>query len=247
MGAMRQRNHSRPVVTGLARIICRLSAASFVMRTLVLGVVAMVISGIAHAIAQPARDNSDATYLVESIVAGEADLGQVPTEFVGDMGYAPVPASGTLRNPHGGCSTPGQVGPDRFDGACQTHDLGYDVLRYAEMEGTRLEAKARLELDWRLYVDLLQTCETPTCSLTATAYYCAVSANSIRQGYKTPHAEPTTPWMALVVGVLGLSLAGGLPSMKAMFDTLPHNGTDASRVRQTKPGRRSPGETVGPE
>lgn len=207
------------MVTMLVYIIARLSAASFVTRTLVLGMMTMAISGVAHAMAQPARQSSDAASdLVESIVTGEANLNQVPIDFADDMGYAPIRGSGTLRKPHGGCSTPGEVGPDRFAQACQTHDLGYDLLRYAEVEGARLTAKARLELDWRLYVDLLDTCETPACSLTATAYYCVVSANSIRQGYKTPHAEPTTPWVALVAGVVGLSAIGGLPAMQARFD-----------------------------
>jgi len=220
MVLMRQGRTSGTIVKVMTGVIARLASASFVMRTLFLGVLTMVVSGLVHAVAQPARDNPDTTDLVESIVAGEADLGQVPTEFSLDLGYTPAPGSGTLRNPHGGCSTPGRVGPERFADACQTHDLGYDLLRYAELEGSRLSAKARFELDWKLYVDLLETCETATCSLTATAYYCAVSANSIRQGYKTPHAEPTTPWMALVVGVLGLSAAGGLPTMKARCDVL---------------------------
>lgn len=218
MVAMRQDTFLDALVAMATRVAGKFASTSFVMRTLVLGAVTVCISGIAHAVAQPARDNSDATRLVESIVAGDADIDLVPAEFASDMGYTPVPASGNLRNPNGGCSTPGAVGPDRFAGACQTHDLGYDLLRYAEIEGTRLAASARLELDWKLYVDLLQTCETATCSLTATAYYCAVSANSIRQGYKAPHPEPTTPWMALVVGVLGISAASGLPAMRERFD-----------------------------
>lgn len=197
------------------------ASAPFVVRTLTLGILALIISGIAHAAAQPSPDRSDETAdLVESIVAGEASLGQVPANFAGDMGYTPVSVSGTLRHPSGGCSTPVPVGPDRFATACQTHDLGYDLLRYAEMEGERLSARARFELDLRLYLDLLETCENPGCPLTATAYYGAVSVNSIRQGYKTPHEEPSTPWMALVVGVLGLGAAGGLPSMRARFDNV---------------------------
>jgi hypothetical protein len=225
MKIMRQRRQTRPIAPIAMRAIGRLSTASFVTRTLLLGLVAIVISGIAHAIVQPGRDNSkEASDLVESIVAGEAHLDQVPVDFVGEMGYTPIPASGTLLNPFGGCSTPGEAGPDRFSEACQIHDLGYDLLRYAEMEGVRLGAKARLELDWKFYLDMLKTCETPTCSLTATAYYGGVSANSIRQGYKTPHAEPTTPWMALAASVFGLSIAGGLPAMKARIETeTPHS------------------------
>ena len=218
---MRQEQRSGLILNTATRIIAGLSTASFIVRTLVIGLLALTVSGLAHAIAQPALGDQDAENLVKSIVAGEADLNQVPNQFIADMGYTPVASSGTLRKPEGGCSTPVELGPDPFDSACQTHDLGYDLLRYAEREGTRLQARARLELDWRLYVDLLQSCGTPTCSAKATAYFCAVSANSIRQGYKAPHAEPTTPWMALVVGIFGLSTAAALPATRAKFDIRP--------------------------
>ncbi len=206
---MRQRMIASPMVALTMRSAARLSAASFATRTLLLGILTLAVSGVAHAAAQPVRQTSDAGYLVESIVHGRADIGQVPDDFIQGMGYSPMASSGTLRNPRGGCSTPGQVGPDGFAKACQTHDLGYDLLRYAEAKGQRLEARARFGLDWRLYVDLMQTCETATCTATATAYYGAVTANSIRQGYKTPHAESSTPWMALVGTVIGLGVAGG--------------------------------------
>jgi hypothetical protein len=168
------------------------------------------------------------------MVAGVAQVNQVPTDFVGDMGYTPATASGTLLHPFGGCSSPGEVGPDRFSEACQIHDLGYDVLRYAEIEGERFSAKTRFKIDWAFYGDMLKTCETATCSLTATAYFSVVSANSVRQGYKTPHAEPTTPWMALAVAIFGLGAAGGLPAVKAKIDS------DASGVRGASRRWRSP-------
>jgi len=207
---MRQRP-TRSIGVILMRAIDRLIQGSFVTRTLLLGLVAIVISGAAHAIAQPARDESgETTDLVESMVAGDAQAHQVPTGFVDDMGYTPQPASGTLLNPSGGCSTPGEVGPGGFSEACQIHDLGYDVLRYAEIEGERFSAAARLKIDWAFYGDMLKTCETATCRLTATAYFTGVSANSIRQGYKTPHAEPTTPWVALALAVFGMGAAGSL-------------------------------------
>jgi len=104
---MRQRP-TRSIGVILMRAIDRLIQGSFVTRTLLLGLVAIVISGAAHAIAQPARDESgETTDLVESMVAGDAQADQVPTGFVDDMGYTPQPASGTLLNPSGGCSIPG--------------------------------------------------------------------------------------------------------------------------------------------
>lgn len=218
MGVMR-RTHIQQVVKSA---FARLTAASFVTRTLLLGLFAIVISGAVHAIAQPVRDDSEpATDLVESIVDGNARADQVPTDFATDMGYTPTPTSGTLVNASGGCSTPGGVGPDRFSEACQIHDLGYDVLRYAEIEGSRLSAAARFKIDWAFYGDMLDDCETATCRLTATAYFAGVGANSIRQGYKAPHAEPTTPWMALAVAVVGLGAASGLPAVKENVERGP--------------------------
>lgn len=215
---MRRPRRTRPIARMKIRVIAGLADASFVTRLVVLGLLTLAISGAVHALAQPVSDNTDqASDLIASIVDGEANLAQVPIEFIDDMGYVPVPTGHELVNPYGGCSTPGGVGPDDFNDACKVHDLGYDILRYAERHGARLSAKARLELDWKLYGDLLETCETATCSLTATAYYCAVSANSIRQGFKAPHTEPATPWMALVVAVFGLSAAGGLPILRSGF------------------------------
>lgn len=200
---------------------------AFVARTLVFGMVAIGTSGVAHAVSQPARpDSDDAVRMVDSIVAGGAEDADVPADFVDDIGYEPVPAAGTLINPNGGCSTPGAIGPEVFDTACRTHDLGYDVLRYAEQEGVRLNAQARFELDRRLYTDLLATCETPTCMATATAYFATVSANSIRQGYKAPHAEPTMPWVGLLLGVVTLGAVTGLrPVRRAMVRARSIAGT----------------------
>lgn len=81
-----------------------------------------------------------------------------------------------------------------------------DVLRFAEADGDRLGAWARFDLDMRLYADMLEPCETVTCQATATAYYTAVTTNSIRQGYKAPTEEPTLPWLGVGLTVLGLAL-----------------------------------------
>ena len=53
---------------------------------------------------------------------------------------------------------------------------------------------------------MLETCETVTCLATASAYYTAVTANSIRQGYKAPTEEPTVPWLGVWLIVVGLAL-----------------------------------------
>ncbi len=87
------------------------------------------------------------------------------------------------------------------------HDFGYDILRYAERRGTRVGPWARFDLDRHLYGDLLKVCDSATCRATATVYYAAVTLNSIRQGYVAPTDEPTVPWAAAAVGVVGLATA----------------------------------------
>src|SRR5262245_23988863 len=71
------------------------------------------------------------------------DLDHAPSDFAAVMGYTPVVkqlADGTSRlvNPEGGCSVPGEGKPFDFNVACQAHDYGYDLLRYAEKKGTEL-------------------------------------------------------------------------------------------------------------
>ncbi len=143
---------------------------------------------------------------MRSLTEERATLASVPTSFDSNLSYRPVAVAGNLVNPNGGCSTPGRIGPESFDTACGTHDLGYDVLRFAEAEGDRLGAWARFNLDLLLYDDMLETCETVTCLATASAYYTAVTANSIRQGYKAPTEEPTVPWLGVWLIVVGLAL-----------------------------------------
>jgi len=188
--------HLRAV--GVTRILLRLG---------VIGCAALAISGIGHALFHPARNEpNDSASLVGLLTEERATLASVPTNFDSALGYQPIAVAGNLVDPEGGCSTPGQIGPESFDTACRTHDLGYDVLRLAEAEGDRLGAWARFDLDLLLYTDTLETCETFRCRATATSYYTAVTANSVRQGYRAPTEEPTLPWLAVVLVVLGLAL-----------------------------------------
>lgn len=176
-------------------------------RTVVFGSAAIVASGVGHALFHPVRDESgEAARVVASMIHQRATLNMVPTSFDAELGYEPVVEVGVLLNPNGGCSTPGQIGPGSFTTACRTHDLGYDMLRFAEVTDARLGAWARLGLDRRLYRDLLRTCETVTCRATATVYFTAVTANSIRQGYVAPTAEPTMPWVGVALSVVGLAM-----------------------------------------
>lgn len=172
----------------------------FLFRLLVTAMAAMLASGVGHAMASPVvrgaaeRDDDVATAIRERNGA--------PAGFETELGYSPIARDGLLLDPDGGCSTPGHIGPRSFETACQAHDFGYDVLRFAAATGHRPDPSARLEADRLLYRDAVDTCTTFGCEATAALYFAAVSANSVRQGYQAPSEEPTIPWALLGIGVL---------------------------------------------
>lgn len=175
-------------------------------RTVLIGLIAITISGVGHVLFRPAvHESRDAAELVNSIAGASGEIDTVPGDLAVELGYEPVAAGGRLIKPSGSCSTPVSLGPDVFEEVCRTHDLGYDLLRNAEEHGERLGSWARFALDRRLYMDLLSTCETVGCRTAATAYYTAVTTNSIRQGYGSPTDEPPTPWVG--VGLLVICFA----------------------------------------
>ena len=176
-------------------------------RVTLFGSIVILASGIGHIWRHPVGDSSESRQIVTSLVEGQATLELLPEGFEDELGYRPIWAEGTLVHPRGACSTPGGVGPDSFETACRVHDFGYDILRYAERRGTRIGPWARFDLDRHLYGDLLRVCDTATCRATATLYYAGVTLNSIRQGYVAPTDEPTVPWAAAAVGVVGLAAA----------------------------------------
>ena len=166
----------------------------------------ITISGVVHAVRFISPDSdTPAGELVTGIVDGTPEARLVPTDFDSVLGYDPIVDDDALLRPDGGCSTPGFEGRADFQRACRTHDLGYDTLRYAEATGSRLPWTARFDLDRRLYTDLLETCEDAACVAEASIYYGAVTANSVRQGFKAPREEPGTPWavLALAVALVG--------------------------------------------
>lgn len=193
--------------TTIGRHLRRIGPVHILLRIVFIGVVALAISGIGHVLLRPARSGSnEAARLVTSLTEEGATLASLPPSFDSALGYQPVAVAGNLVDPYGGCSTPGGIGPGSFNTACQVHDLGYDVLRVAEIDGDRLGAWARFDIDLHFFNDLVDNCETASCRATAAVYYTAVTANSIRQGYRAPTEEPTLPWIGVVAMVVGLAL-----------------------------------------
>lgn len=196
-----------PKRQGRIRLADRLLAAGFLVRTLTLAMLALLVSGIAHVVAQPARAQSvEMSELVTKLIDRRAEYEDLPDEFQRQTGYVPIVRSGVLIDPNGSCSSPVPFGPEMFTDACRAHDLGYDVLRAAAEDGSSLGAWARFELDARLYSDLLEMCSDARCRATATVFYGAVTFNSIRQGYRAPAEEPALPWAGLSVAVPAAAL-----------------------------------------
>jgi hypothetical protein len=160
-----------------------------------------------------------ATFLgaVVAPAPGENPLAGMPTDFPEVAGYTPQVAlhsDSTLRavKPHANCSAPLLgAGPFDFSLACQVHDLGYDILRYADATGRPLGPDARRAVDhtWEHLMDARCAAYTDVaqraCHTTAAVYSFAVWANSWRQRFGTPHGEPAAAWatgLAVIVLLL---------------------------------------------
>jgi hypothetical protein len=129
---------------------------------------------------------------------GGAGVAALP-RFREAMGYTPGavrPAGGVAPRavkPDGACSSP--IGATWFDFGwpCKAHDLGYDLLRYADRGGLRLDPDARRRLDDRFALDLHDHCAATrtglarrACDAVAWVYAGVARLNSWRQQYGTP-------------------------------------------------------------
>lgn len=127
---------------------------------------------------------------------------QVPAGFGPAMGYLPVASSAPEApwiDPHGGCSFVTGATPYGFAAACQAHDLGYDLLRYAADTGQPLGPSARLAIDQRFAAALRQRCADihggPGCRAAARTYVAGVRFNSWRQSDEVPGRETFRQWL----------------------------------------------------
>lgn len=134
----------------------------------------------------------------------------LPDDFATTMGYRPTLVASTMVDPDGSCSTPVAL-PIEFDTACKAHDLGYDVLRYAQRVGTPLGSWARKGLDAQLHTRMHDSCDDRTEATARNSCYAMadiaagfVDANSWRQGYRSPEPEHLAPFLA--VGVVGAGI-----------------------------------------
>jgi hypothetical protein len=121
----------------------------------------------------------------------------VPDDFVAVMGYRPeirADAAGQehLIKPSGSCSSPIGDAWSIFKAACQSHDLGYDLLRYAAVRGGELGPWARRAIDDQLARDMRSHCAVSggaKCGPLVVSADAGVRFNSWRQGHGVPVRE----------------------------------------------------------
>ena len=182
----------------------------------------LVLWAVLTAVTAPApADTPDAASAraVHALTKGSpgSAAGRVPDTFAEDLGYVPRIEDGDLVNPTGGCSSPVPL-PDELESACRTHDLGYDLLRQAEIRGGTLPPAARQEIDRRFSEDARRACASredtssrTSCRVWADIAAGAVRLNSWRQHDLVPSRENPASIVTGTVGVLGLgSGSGGL-------------------------------------
>lgn len=183
----------------------------------VLAALACIGTGSAPAAAVPAPGEQSATRAaIAALGTGDTDTAEAsfPTGFAAVMHYTPIRESGDagdrLTNPDGSCSSPVPL-PAAFEPACRTHDLGYDLLRYAHATGGELEPDARRALDEGLTRDLHAVCATPGsppgCTIAADVASIAVQINSWRQHHRAPTPESPLPLLVGVGAVLTVGAA----------------------------------------
>jgi uncharacterized membrane protein len=200
----------------------------------------------------PAAQDAAAARAVAAITAGDPGAGRaVPADFATVMGYRPevvATAQGTTATrASGGCTSPfGETGYG-FGAACRQHDLGYDLLRYAQAKGEPLGPWARRAIDDHFLATMRERCDHLGCQAMAGLYYGVVEVNSIRQGWGTPVVEGVATLLPPVgAGVLVALLVGsarlraGLLALRvsrAARRRLQRAGAAVARVCEPRAGR----------
>ncbi|MFC9894422.1 hypothetical protein ACFVMC_12065 [Nocardia sp. NPDC127579] len=193
--------------------------------------------------ASPARNESAsaATAVVDLTARGAGSADRLPADFEAVVGYAPGIERGLLVNPSGSCSSPVPL-PEEFELACKAHDLGYDLLRYADRTGAPLGPWARQAIDTTLDRHMQEACTTRStpigraqCFAMADIADVFVDLNSRRQDYGAPIAESGfNSWHFGIATLVALALTA--------LATLP-----SSRHRRTSAtGHQSAGHCPAP-
>ncbi|UGT63808.1 hypothetical protein [Nocardia asteroides] len=144
----------------------------------------------------PAED-TDTAAAVLALSADELDIA-VPQGFSEHFGYRPALLDGLVVRPDGDCSSPVTL-PTEFELPCKGHDLGYDLLRFADQRGAPLGPWARRDLDAALTAHMHRACDVrpdefsrTRCHFMADVASGFVRANSRRQDFGAPVVEEVT-------------------------------------------------------
>ncbi|MFI5779275.1 phospholipase A2 [Nocardia sp. NPDC051570] len=191
-----RRSHAEyPSGTTERAVLRRLAAAAAVIGLVGASTMAFVPAAAAASVDTPAVENPDAQRAVVELAGVQPWSAVVPADFAASAGYRPTVSRGLLVDPAGACSSPIPL-PAEFDTACQAHDLGYDLLRYAKQHGQPLGSWARQSIDASFEQQMHSVCAVRAdgfsrmeCDTMATVASTAVDLNSRRQNYATPMPE----------------------------------------------------------
>jgi hypothetical protein len=170
--------------------------------------VVATVGGWGHEHRPASAEQPAAARAVRALTSGAPNaLALLPADFAAVEGYEPVAAPGGPLRADGGCSSPFGGTTYGFGDDCKRHDLGYDLLRYAEAKDRPLGPWARHAIDARFAHQTRARCGhfTPGCRAAAWTYGAAVDFNSWRQGWGVPVVEPVSSF-ALPIGA-GLGAA----------------------------------------
>ena len=163
----------------------------------------------------PETSDASATTVAAEAVRDATSGGTIspPANFAEVMGYEParvaIAGESRLVDASGDCSSPTGDSSFDFGVACEAHDYGYDLLRYAERTGQPLGNWARAAIDARFIADVEQRCDAFdgalafACDRTADIYSAAIRFNSWRQLYGVPGSESVGSWFASLFRAMG--------------------------------------------
>jgi hypothetical protein len=222
----------------------RLARAGWLVALLLVSATFAVIASRPRApqVVPPTGDVAKAEQAINILLAPGPDrdaAGSLPRDFTEVTGHTSATVAapdGTTRAVHvaGGCSSPWGDDNTRWDFSvsCRAHDLGYDLLRYADAKGQPLGPDLRERLDDRLSADMHAMCDinprgTPRiCHAVAGLYSVGLVVNSWHQRWGPPRSEPVGLWLVGLV-VIALLLAARMPVLAAGRAIRKHPATAA--------------------
>jgi hypothetical protein len=176
----------------------------------------------------PTGDVAKAEQAINDLLAprsGRDALADLPPDFTAVTGHQPVhlkAPDGTIRTVHpgGGCSSPWGDDNTRWDysAGCKAHDLGYDLLRYADAKGHPLGPDLRERLDNQLSADMHGMCvinprgSGGMCQMVASLYTVGLIVNSWHQRWGPPRTEPIGVWTIGLI-LIAVLIAALVPAL----------------------------------